>query len=381
MPSRLLSLTIAAALVVSTLTPLPAAAFDTEARYAYIYDKATGAVLLDKNGDQRMPPASMSKLMTIYIVFGLLKQGKLKMDDELPVSENAWRKQGSKMFVAVNTRVRVEDLLRGAIIQSGNDACLVLAEGIAGSEEAFTRLMNDKAKELGLNGSHFSDATGWPDPGQYMTPKDLTVLAIHIMDEFPEYFHFFSEREFTYHNIKQGNRNPLLYHNVGVDGMKTGHTEEAGFGLIATALRDNRRIIMVVNGLMNMKTRYTEAERLLDWAYREWNDYTLFKAGETVENAPVWMGDKDTVPLVAKTDAVVTMQRTQRKDMKVTVDYQGPIKAPIAKGQQIAKLVVTSGQQTVGDIPLYAGADVEALGPIGRAGSAVAYLVWGRGRS
>ena len=378
MPNRILSLTLAAAVSVAATGLRPAAAFDTEARFAYIIDKNTGTVLFDKNADQRMPPASMSKLMTLYIVFSMLKQGKLKLDDDLPVSENAWRKQGSKMFVAVNTRVKVEDLLRGAIIQSGNDACIVLAEGIAGSEEAFTNLMNAKAKELGLTGSHFSDATGWPDPGQYMTAKDLSVLAIHIMDEFPEYFHYFSEREFTYHNIKQGNRNPLLYHAAGVDGMKTGHTQEAGFGLLATALRGDRRIIMVVNGLMNSKTRYTEAERLLDWAYREWTNYTLFKAGETVDTASVWLGDQESVPLVTNKDAVVTLQRTQRKDMKVTVQYTGPVKAPVAKGQQIGKAVVTVGQQQMAEIPLYAGADVGALGPVGRVGSAVAYLVLGR---
>ena len=357
-----------------------AGGIDTEARAAYIVDFRTGAVLLDKNSEERIPPASMSKMMTYYTVFSYLKEGKATLADMLPVSEKAWRTQGSKMFVPLGGRVSIEDLLRGVIIQSGNDACIVLAEGLAGSEQAFVDEMNKKAQQIGLTGSHFTNVTGLPDPEHYMTARDLAALARHIISDYPEFYKFESEFDFTYNGIKQGNRNPLLYKNVGADGLKTGHTDEAGYCLTASAVRDNRRIIMVLAGLSSMKARATESERLIEWAFREFGGYALFKPGDTVDDADVWLGDATKVPLTVAADAVVTIPRRARKDMKVTAVYDKPIKAPITQGQSVGKLVVTAPGQQPTEFPLVAANAVERLGAMGRVGAALGYLVFGAKR-
>ena len=355
----------------------PAAAIETTAREAIIVDATTGRVLLEKNADDSMPPASMSKIMTTYLVFERLKDGRLSLDDELPVSEKAWRKGGSKMFVEVGELVRVEDLLRGVIVQSGNDACIVLAEGLGGTEEAFAAEMTRKGREIGLTGSSFANATGWPDPNQRMTARDLATLALRLIADFPEYYHYYGETEFTYAGIRQSNRNPLLYKSLGADGLKTGHTEEAGYGLTASAVQDDRRVILVLNGLESQKARSEESARLIGWAFREFGNYTLFKAGETVENAGVWLGVDPTVPLIAEQDMTVTLSRKARLDMEVTVVYDGPIPAPLEIGQQIATLVVTApGEETV-EIPLVAGAAVERLGFAGRITASVKHLIFG----
>ena len=355
----------------------PAAAIETTAREAIIVDATTGRVLLEKNADDSMPPASMSKIMTTYLVFERLKDGRLSLDDELPVSEKAWRKGGSKMFVEVGELVRVEDLLRGVIVQSGNDACIVLAEGLGGTEEAFAAEMTRKGREIGLTGSSFANATGWPDPNQRMTARDLATLALRLIADFPEYYHYYGETEFTYAGIRQSNRNPLLYKSLGADGLKTGHTEEAGYGLTASAVQGDRRVILVLNGLESQKARSEESARLIGWAFREFGNYTLFKAGETVENAGVWLGVDPTVPLIAEQDMTVTLSRKARLDMEVTVVYDGPIPAPLEIGQQVATLVVTApGEETV-EIPLVAGAAVERLGFAGRITASVKHLIFG----
>jgi D-alanyl-D-alanine carboxypeptidase len=358
----------------------------TTARQAIIVDYQTDTVLFEKNADERMPPSSMSKIMTAYLVFKEIKEGRLSLTDTLPVSEKAWRMQGSKMFVPLGGRVTVEDLLRGMIIQSGNDACIVLAEGIAGSEEAFAERMNEEARRLGLKDSNFRNASGWPDPDHYMTARDLAILAKRLIDDFPEFYKYYSEKSFTYGvdskgtPIRQGNRNPLLYKNTGADGIKTGHTEAAGYGLTASAVRDGRRIIMVLNGMPSMRNRAEESERLLDWAYREFGTYGLFKAGQGVETADVWLGDKPTVQLVAPKDVLVTMPRRARAQMKVTVVYDAPVPAPFTKGTELGKLIVTApGIQTV-EVPLVADSDVNQLGFTGRIGAAIGYLIWGAER-
>ncbi|HVJ51579.1 MAG TPA: D-alanyl-D-alanine carboxypeptidase family protein [Aliidongia sp.] len=359
------------------LAPLRGFAFETGAQHLFIMDVDTKAVLVDKNGEERIPTASMSKMMTAYIVFDQLKQGKLKLDDELPVSEKAWRTGGSKMFVPINGQVKVEDLIRGMVVQSGNDACVVLAEGIAGSEDAFVKMMNEMAPKLGLKDSHFANVDGLPDPDHYMTPHDLAYLGLHVMQDFPEYYHYFSEIDFTYNNIKQGNRNPLLYKNSGADGIKTGHTEEAGFGLTASVKRGDRHIIMVATGLNSMKGRSQEAERIVDYAFREFQNFPIVKQGDEVEQAQVWLGDKTKVPLVAAGNLVVSMSRAARKDMKVTVSYDGPIKAPIAAGQQVGMLTVSAPDMPEQSVPIVAGAAVGALGPMGRASAALSHMIWG----
>ncbi len=355
----------------------PATAIETTAREAFIVDVATGRVLLDKNADDSMPPASMSKIMTTYMVFERLKDGRISLDDELLVSEKAWRKGGSKMFVEVGEQVRIEDLLRGVIVQSGNDACIVLAEGLGGTEEGFAAEMTRKGREIGLTGSSFANSTGWPDPNQRMTARDLATLAMRIITDFPEYYGYYSETEFTYAGIRQSNRNPLLYKSLGADGLKTGHTEEAGFGLTASAVQDDRRVVLVLNGLESQKARSEESARLIGWAFREFGNYTLFEAGETVEEAGVWLGVEPTVALIAEQDLTVTLSRKARLDMEVTVVYDGPIPAPLEIGQQVATLIIAApGEETI-EVPLVAGAAIERLGFASRITASIKYLIFG----
>jgi D-alanyl-D-alanine carboxypeptidase (penicillin-binding protein 5/6) len=354
-----------------------AQSIETPAREAFVYDMNTDTVLLEKNADELMSPASMSKLMTVTMVFERLKEGSLKLEDTLPVSEKAWKKGGSKMFVEVDTRVAVGDLLRGIIVQSGNDACIVVAEGLGGSEEGFAESMTTRARELGLEKSTFRNATGWPDPNHKMTARELALLAKHIIQDFPEYYPIFAEKEFTFSDIKQGNRNPLLYKNNGSDGLKTGHTEESGYGLVGSAERQGRRVIVVVNGLENAKARSRESERLMEWAFREFNSYALFKAGDVVDNARVWLGNEDTVPLTLESDLTVTLNRAARKSMTVKVVYNEPIPAPIIKGTPVAQLVISGPEMETISIPLIANEDITRPGPFKRLTSAVEYLVFG----
>jgi D-alanyl-D-alanine carboxypeptidase (penicillin-binding protein 5/6) len=368
----------AAGLLTLVLLAGPARAIDTEAKQAFIVDYDTGTVLLEKSADEQMHPSSMSKLMTLYVLFDHLKSGSVKLDDELPVSDKAWKMGGSKMFVPNGGKVKVEDLIRGIAIQSGNDACVVVAEGIAGSEDAFADQMNQKGKQIGLTNSTFKNATGWPDPGHLMTARDLAILARHLIADFPEYYHYFSEIDFTYNGIKQGNRNPLLYKNLGADGLKTGHTDEGGYGEVGSAKRGDRRLIVVLNGMETMKFRAEESEKLIDWGFNEYNNYALLKAGDTISDAEVWLGNAPTVPLVVPSNVVVTLPRKARRGMKVTVSYDGPIPAPIAKGAPIAKLVVTAPDIDPIQIPLVAGADVGTLGFTGRITAALEHVIWGQ---
>jgi D-alanyl-D-alanine carboxypeptidase (penicillin-binding protein 5/6) len=356
----------------------PARAIETDAKQAIMVDWDTNAVLFEKSADEPMHPSSMSKLMTVYLLFEKLKSGAIKLDDELPVSEKAWRMGGSKMFVPIGSKVKVEDLIRGIIVQSGNDACIVVAEGLAGSEEAFAEQMNARAKEIGLTNSTFKNATGWPDPGHLMTARDLATLARRTIADFPEYYHYYGEVNFTFNDIKQGNRNPLLYKDIGADGLKTGHTDEGGYGVTASAKRGDRRLILVVNGLASMKARSEETDKLMEWGFHEFDNYALFKAGDTVTDAEVWLGDKAVVPLAIESDVKVTLPRKSRRGMKVAVDYDGPIAAPIAKGAKIAKLVITAPDAPTAEIPLVAGADVNRLGFSGRVVAALKQIVWGK---
>ena len=350
---------------------------ETSAKQAFILDAQTGTVLLNKDADTLMPPASMSKLMTAYMIFQRLKDGRLSLEDEFLVSEKAWRKGGSKMFVEVGSRVSIEDLLRGIIVQSGNDACIVVAEGIAGSEEAFADMMTEAARKIGMEKSVFRNATGWPDDDHVMTARELAILAQRIIADFPEYYHYYAETSFTYNGIRQGNRNPLLYTMNGADGLKTGHTEASGYGLTASAKRDGRRIIMVVNGLPSMNARSQESSRLMDWAFREFEALSLFKSGETVEQAEIWMGDERTVPLVTAADITITVPKAARRSMVVSAVYDGPVAAPVKQGDRIATLRITLPKGETMDYPLLAGADVEELGLFGRMLAAAQHLAFG----
>ncbi len=371
------SLLLAAAFVFGT-APAFAQTIETQAKQAYIVDLKTGTVLLDKNSDELMPPSSMSKMMTAHMLFEKLQKGEVKLTDEFPVSEKAWRIQGSKMFVPLGGRVKVEDLIRGIVIQSGNDACIVVAEALAGSEEAFAEQMTKKARELGLTRSVFKNASGWPHPEHLMTARELALLAKHTIEAYPEYYKYYAELNYTYNGIKQGNRNPLLYKPLGADGLKTGHTEIAGYGLTASVKRGERRIIMVLNGLPSMKARAQESENLIDWSFREFENYALFKQGETVQSAGVWLGDAKTVSLQAGENLEVTLPRKARQGMKVTAVFQEPIPAPIQKGQTVGKLTIAAPGVQTRELPLIAGEAVSQLGPAGRIGAAVSYLIFGQ---
>ena len=354
----------------------PLGAVDTTAKWACILDFDTGATLLEKLADEEMPPSSMTKLMTMYLVYDQLKQGKLKLEDELPVSEKAWRMQGSKMFVGIGTSVKVEDLIRGVIVQSGNDAAIVLAEAIGGSEEQFAEKMNAKAKEIGLTHSFFKNCTGWPDPEQHMSVRDIAVLAGHIIREFPDYYHYDSEKSFRYNGIEQGNRNPLVQKGTA-DGLKTGHTEAGGYGLAASSKRNGRRVIVVLNGMNSMHERAEEGERLMDWAFFNFEDVTLYSAGDVIEHVPVWLGTERSVPMVAGRDLIVTMPRNWRQKAAVKVSFDSPLKAPIAKGDTLGRLTVTGDGVPHMDVPLLAAADVPRLGLPGRAMAVLSKYVTG----
>ncbi|WP_338180924.1 D-alanyl-D-alanine carboxypeptidase family protein [Thalassospira tepidiphila] len=354
-----------------------AQAIETSAREAFIMDFDTGAVLLDKEGDTLTEPASMTKMMTVHMLFKYIKDGRVSMDDTFHVSEKAWRKGGSKMFVEVNSNVSVSDLLHGIIVQSGNDAAIVVAEGIGGSEEAFAEAMTEEARAIGMTKSVFKNATGWPADGHLVTVHDLAILARDTIRNFPDLYELYSVKEFTYNGIRQPNRNPLLGTSAGVDGLKTGHTEAAGYGLTASAERDGRRLILVVNGLDSVRERRTESQKLLDWGFREFDNYDLFSEGETVSSANVWLGSETKVDLVADKEILLTLPRSASRDMKVTVVYDGPVPAPISQGDQIATLKVEVPDRDTIEFPLYAAHDVGRLGFVGRIGAAFKYLLWG----
>lgn len=358
----------------------------TNAPYAILMDYETGSVLLQENADSPVPPASMSKLMTTFMVFERLKEGSLSLDDTFSVSVNAWRKGGaasgsSTMFLEPNTRVRVEDLLRGIIIQSGNDACIVVAENLAASEADFADLMTRRARDLGLKNSVFKNATGWPDEGHEMSVADLARLAGIIIERFPEYYGLYSEKSFTYNGISQGNRNPLLYAFPGGDGMKTGHTSASGYGLVGSAERDGRRLIVVINGLKSAGAREEEAERLLDWGFREFDTHDFFAAGETVTEANVWLGQAATVPLVVDEAITLTLQRRDRRNLKVTAVFEGPVEAPIAEGQEIGELRFTADGKVLHSVPMHAGMAVPELGMVGRLTAAIRHILLGHAGS
>lgn len=354
----------------------PLGPVDTAAKWAIALDFNTGATLLDKGADEEMPPSSMTKLMTIYLVYERLKQGHMRLEDELPVSERAWRMGGSKMFVQIGAQVKVEDLIRGLIVQSGNDACIVFAEAISGSEEQFAERMNAKAKELGLSHSNFRNSTGWPDPEQRMSARDIATLAKRIIQDFPEYYHYDSEKFFKYNGIEQGNRNPMVQKGTA-DGLKTGHTEAGGYGLATTTVRNGRRVILVLNGMASMRERAEEGERLMDWAFANFEDVTLFTAGDTIERAPVWLGTSRDVPLVAGKDLAVTLPRNWRNNAAVKLSYETPIRAPILKGDVLGKLTLGGKGVPAMDVKLLAGADVPRLGLPGRAIAMLTRLVGG----
>ena len=368
--------------LLAVATGASAETIETAAKEAIIIDYNTGSTLLDKNADELMTPSSMSKLMTVYLVFDALKQGRIKFSDTMPVTETAWKKHyktdESLMFLPINSNPTVEELLKGVIIQSGNDACSVLAEGLAGSEEAFAEQETKRAREIGLQHSTFRNASGVPAPDHKMTARDLSILAIHLINDFPDYYPIFSEKTFTYNGIKQDNRNPLIWGEIpGADGLKTGHTEEAGYGEVGSVQRNGRRIVLVLNGLNSIKQRAEESQKLAEWAFREFDDYHVYKAGEVLGDVPVTDGVALTVPMQADKAVDLTLQRIAHNDMKTSVTHLEAVSAPVKKGQEVGKAVISVPGRPDQIVTLVAASDVEALGFMGKLRRKFSHLIGG----
>ncbi len=367
---RYLSIFIFILLSILVFQRSASAQIETEADYAFLIDVETQTVLFEKNADELMQPASMSKLMTLAVVFDALESGKISLQTEFPVSEYAWRTGGAPsgtaaMFAPLNTQITVEDLLQGVIIQSGNDACIILAEGLAGSETAFAQMMNDYARRIGLKKSNFTNSTGLPDAKQLVTPRELAELSVYVINKYPKYYPYFQQREFPYRKHKFYNRNPLISANIGADGLKTGYTSESGYGLVGSAIQDGRRLVVVVNGLKTGNARRSEAIRLLDWGFKNFAKFTLFSADETVGEALVWGGEHRYVKLQGDGDLRVLLPKNiKQQRLRGKIVYKGPVIAPISKGDRIGELRVRGEGSIESSAPLYAAESIERAGII-----------------
>ena len=357
-----MTLRILIAILALVAATLPArASFETRANAAWVYDMTTDTVLFEKNADEALPPASMSKLMTLYMLFDALRDGRVALDEEFAVSSRAKAMTGSTMFLNELDRPTAKDLIQGIIVSSGNDATVVVAEGLSGTEDAFAREMNRKAAELGMTNSTFANASGWPDPNHRMSARDLGLLATHLIREFPEYYGYFSQEEYDYKErspANRFNRNPLLGLGIGADGLKTGHTEAAGYGIVGSGLQDGRRVVFVAMGLPDMRARAEEGERVLNWAFRQFIEKPLVKGGTLVADAPVWMGDHTSIGLVVAEDESVLMSAADTEFGEMRVEYTGPLEAPITKGEEVAQLVIDRTDLPPARVPLLADRDV-----------------------
>jgi D-alanyl-D-alanine carboxypeptidase (penicillin-binding protein 5/6) len=349
----------------------------TLAKQAFMVDPQTSTVLLFKDADKPMHPSSMAKMMTIYIAFEEINAGRLKLDTRFRVSERARNMGGSRMFVELGSEVTVEELIKGMIVLSGNDACVVMAEGLSGNEDSFAERMTAKARELGMTGTVFKNSSGWPAEGQWTTARDLAVLSWRTIEDFPKLYRYYADQNWSYNNIKQDNRNRLLKTVPGTDGLKTGHTEEGGYGQATSTIRDGRRLVLVVNGMTSMAERAQETARLMEWGFRESSNTTVFRAGDTVVDAPVWLGSQDKVPLVVPRPVQITAPTGQTVTPRVIARFDGPIAAPIAKGTKLGTAVVTLPDNRVIEYPLEAGADVPRMGVFGRVTAMIQHYLFG----
>lgn len=360
---------IAAALALAVCA-LPAVAAaqsqGTQARAALVVDATSGAILLEKDADRPLPPASMSKLMTLFMVFEALEQGRISMEDKFRTSKRASSMGGSKMFIREGELVSIENLIRGVIVQSGNDAAVALAEALAGTEEVFAERMTSRGAEIGLTNSVFANATGWPDPRHRMSARDLVTLSTRMIADFPQFYPMFIEQEFTWDKVTQKNRNPLLYLGIGADGLKTGHTEEAGYGLVASAVRGERRVVMVITGLASKNERRHEAERLINWAFRAFETRRLYAKGDDLTEAPVWIGSSSTVTLTPERDVTITAPYGSLDKAALKIRFEGPVPAPIEAGQAIGFIEIDVPDLPVVKVPLLAKHGVEEGGFVTR---------------
>lgn len=356
-------------------------AYAGKARHVILMDYDTGEILYERDPDTPTHPSSMTKIMTVYLAFERLKDGRITLQDKLPVSTKAWKTGGSRMFIEPNTYVTIEDLLKGVVIVSGNDASVALAEGLGGNEENFAAEMTERAHALGAKTTSFKNAHGLAEDGHFTTARDLATISRSIIKEFPEYYPYFAETTYEYNNIKQPNRNPLLSkRHLSADGLKTGVTDyiHGGYGLVGSAKKGNRRLILVVNGLETEKERATVSEQLMSWGFREFDNVTLFKAGDTVDTANTWLGASPTVTLTTLEDITLTLEKSKQKQVKVEAVYEAPIEAPIRQGQEIGKLVITIPGKAPIENPLVAGNSVEPVGAFQRVFSALNYIIWGQ---
>lgn len=347
--------------------PRPLAAFETQASSAFVIDHTTGTVLLAKEADVPLPPASMSKLMTLYVAFEAVRDGRLKLDERLRVSDHAMSYGGSTLFLQAGERVRVEDLLRGIIVLSGNDACAVIAETLSpdGTEAGFSRFMTERAREMGMRHATFANASGWPDPRHRMSMRDLAILAARIIEDFPEFYEMFAEKEFLFDETEaqnRTNRNPLLGLGIGADGLKTGHTQEAGYGLVGSVKQGERRIIFVISGLQTEQARAREAEAITNWAFRHFRQAELLKQDEIVAQAAVWMGAAAEVPLRAAAPVVTLVPAGGGATVQAEVVYDGPLRAPVMQGDRVGKLILRPEGLEPVEVPLLADKTVELGG-------------------
>jgi D-alanyl-D-alanine carboxypeptidase (penicillin-binding protein 5/6) len=366
----------------ATIAPAQAQLFETKAAQAFMIDAETGTILFSKNPDQPIPPASLAKLMTMEVVFNAIEAGRYSLDDKFVVSENAWRtggavSGGSTMFAELNSEIRLEDLIQGVVVQSANDGCIIIAEGMAGSEENFAALMTERARELDLTQSVFKNSTGLPAEGQMVTVRELVKLALHIFREYPDFYRYYSQPDFTWNKITQRNRNPLLAMNIGADGMKTGYTEESGYAIVGSVARDDRRLFVALSGMTSERERAEEARKILDWGMRVFEKSELFAEGETVGEAQVYGGAKSGVALKANGPISIFVPITNRDRLTARIIYEGPVIAPVEEGTQIGSLRVFIGDTLSQETPLYAAENVETGALHQRALDAVGELLVG----
>jgi D-alanyl-D-alanine carboxypeptidase (penicillin-binding protein 5/6) len=368
-------------ITVGVVFPASAAEITSPAKQVHVTDYSSGKVLFSKNADEPMKPASMAKIMTVFVAFERITNGGLKMSDEFVVSTKAWKKGGSRSFFEVGSKVKVSDVLHGIIVQSGNDAAIVMAEGISGTENAFADEMNFWAKKIGMNNTNFRNSTGWPDPDLTTTAKDLNILTTELIrrfpaDEYPELYPIFAKQEFTFNKIRQPNRNPLVYDSAGADGLKTGHTQESGYGLVGSAIRNGQRVVMVLNGMKSIKQRSAESRRLMDLMFREFKTYRFFNKGQMVDQADVWLGKVGKVDLVLDESLHMILSYEERRNTKLSVQWLNPVPAPIKKGDQLGTLTLDMNGETR-KLALRAGQNIQVLGILNRVSAAVKYLIFG----
>ena len=352
-------------------------AIDTKAEQAIVIDNSTNEIIFEKNSDERMSPASMTKIMTIYIVFDRLINTNLTLDDTCRISPKAYKMKGSRTFIEIDTNVSIHDLIKGVIIQSGNDASVAIAECLSGTEKDFSKLMNVYAKDLGLINSNFTNSSGWPEDNHYSTVKDIAILSFHLIKNFPDLYVFFKEKEFTYNNIKQPNRNKLLDNVFGVDGLKTGYVKKSGFGISASSIRDDRRITVVIHGTNSSRSRLNESANLINWAYEQTIQKKILNKNQVIKNVDVWLGNKPNINLIIENDVFSTLSYDQLKTIKSTLHYEKPISAPFNKGDKLGEIVISIDGKPDITVPLLAETKVNPVNPFFRLIAAIKYIIFG----